>query len=59
MLWKRENLTFYDFPMSYAYVARTLEYEWASKRSYHPWIQALVSYEALYNHGGIYLSLNA
>lgn len=44
--------------MSYALVAGTLEYEWAYEKSYHAWVQALISYEVLYNHGGIYLSLN-
>jgi hypothetical protein len=30
--------------MSYALVARTLEYEWAYEKSYHAWVQALISY---------------
>lgn len=58
MLWGKENLTYYDFPMSYALVAKTLEYEWAQNRNMHKWVQAIFSYEVLYNQGGFYLSLN-
>jgi hypothetical protein len=59
MLWTKENLTSHEFPMSHPHLVRTLEHEWATGKSYHPWLQALFSYEVLYNHGGIYLALNA
>lgn len=44
--------------MSYGLVASALEYEWATKISYHLWVQALFSYEILYNSGGIYVNMN-
>lgn len=44
--------------MSYALIAKTLEYEWAENKNMHKWVQAIFSYEVLYNHGGFYLGLN-
>lgn len=59
ILWRRDNLTFHDFPMCYTFVAKALEYEWATGKNLQPWVQTLVSYEALHNFGGFYFASNA
>lgn len=58
-LWDLKMLNPNDFPLSYGLLGRIFEHEYTSGKSYHPWAQAVMSYEILYNHGGIYLSLKA
>ncbi len=49
------NITHMNFPFTYALVSRSLRYQAFSKRSYLAPIVALIRYECLYQHGGIYL----
>ena len=53
-LWREENLTMKNFPLTHASIWRTLEYQKFSPRSYSALAADLIRYELLYTHGGIY-----
>ena len=53
-LWKNEDITPTNFPLMYSLINRALRFERTSSRSLKAPITALIRYEALYHHGGIY-----
>lgn len=58
-LWTKEDINPETFPMTYSHLARILEFESDSTKNFHPWVQAILSYEILYNEGGVSLALKA
>lgn len=52
-----EHITAENFPITYSLIHRTLEYEKTKteERSFKAPISAMMRYEAIYQHGGIYV----
>ena len=55
ILWQNEDLTPKNFPISFSFMQRSFVVNEQSSRSYIAPITALMRYEILYNHGGLYM----
>lgn len=54
-LWRDEDITIQNFPITYSLIKRSIEYQRYSNRSYSAPTVSLIRYELLYRNGGIYI----
>ena len=58
-LWRNEDITPVNFPIMHSLISRSLKFEKTLDRSLKAPIAALIRYEILYHHGGIYFDFKA